>query len=128
MTTHTVYSPDAFEMACSFVRWYYPLINGCCTGSSHCDLTENFGSQHFWLDASAQVTLQSGTSKENSAVQDNGKMSSELLRKIVQEHSVTFNPNISKEGVHGVIDAHGLAIVVACGTLHSSKFKWYSNV
>ena len=55
MTILTVYSPDAFEMACSFVRWYYPLINGCSSESSNCDMTENFGSQHFWLDASAQV-------------------------------------------------------------------------
>ncbi len=47
-------SPDAFEMACSFVSWFYPLING----SLNCDT--DFGPQHFWVDASAQVTLQSG--------------------------------------------------------------------
>ena len=29
-----------------------------------------------------------------------------------------FSP---KEGVHGVIDAHGLALVTACGTLHSGQ-------
>jgi len=108
---------DAFEMACSFVRWYYPLINS----SSNCDT--DFGSQHFWLDASAQVSLQSGIagSKENTSVEENGKLASELLKEVVQKHAVTFNPNISKEGVHGVIDAHGLAIVVACGTLHSGQ-------
>ena len=108
---------DAFEMACSFVRWYYPLINT----SSNCDT--DFGSQHFWLDASAQVSLQSGLagSKENSSVEENGKLASELLKEVVQKHALTFNPNISKEGVHGVIDAHGLAIVIACGTLHSGQ-------
>lgn len=101
-------SCDAFEMACSFVRWYYPLING----SLDCDT--DFGSQHFWVDASAQLSLQSSGisgSKENTSVEDNGKMAAELLKEVVRKHRVTFNPNASKEGVHGVIDAHGLAIV-----------------
>jgi hypothetical protein len=33
---------------------------------------------------------------------------------------VTFNPNLTRDGVSGVIDPHGLAIVTACGTLHNS--------
>jgi len=117
--SHHSSQSDAFEMACSFVRWYYPLING---SSNTCDT--NFGAQHFWLDASAQISLQSGIaggSKENSSVEDNGKLASELLKEVVQKHDITFNPNISREGVHGVIDAHGLAIVIACGTLHSGQ-------
>lgn len=98
--------PDAFEMACSFVRWYYPLING----SLDCDT--DFGSQHFWVDASANLMLQSNSgSKENSQVEENGKLAAELLKDLVRKHRVTFNPNITKEGVHGVIEAHGLAIV-----------------
>jgi len=115
--SHHSSQSDAFEMACSFVRWYYPLING----SANCDT--DFGSQHFWLDASAQVSLQSGIAgpKENSSVEENGKLASELLKEVVQKHKVAFNPNISREGVHGVIDAHGLAIVIACGTLHTGQ-------
>jgi len=110
---------EAMEMACSFVRWYYPLING----SLNCD-TE-FGAQHFWMDANAHITLQqsqSGLSAgETTSAEDSGKLASELLKEVVRKHRVTFNPNISKEGVHGVIDAHGLALVTACGTLHSGQ-------
>lgn len=108
VTSGSPSSCDAFEMACSFVRWYYPLING----SLDCDT--DFGCQHFWVDASAQLSLQSSgisSSKENTSVEDNGKMAAELLKEVVRKHRVTFNPNASKEGVHGVIDAHGLAIV-----------------
>ena len=100
-------------------RWYYPLING----SLNCD-TE-FGAQHFWMDANAHITLQqsqSGLSAgETTSAEDSGKLASELLKELVRKHRVTFNPNISKEGVHGVIDAHGLALVTACGTLHSGQ-------
>lgn len=33
---------------------------------------------------------------------------------------MTFNPNLTRDGVSGVIDPHGLAIVTACGTLHNT--------
>ena len=106
---------EAFEMACSFVRWFYPLING----SLECDT--DYGSQHFWIDANAHVILQANSNTESSVVEDNGKLAAELLRDIIKKHNVNYNPNISKEGVEGVIDAHGLAIVTACGTLHSGS-------
>jgi len=107
---------EAFEMACSFVRWFYPLING----SIDCDT--DYGSQHFWNDANAHVILQAASNtSESSVVEDNGKLAAELLRDITRKHTVSYNPNISKDGVEGVIDAHGLAIVTACGTLHSGS-------
>ena len=84
---------EAFEMACSFVRWFYPLING----SLKCDT--DYGSQHFWIDANAHVILQAPNSNtESSVVEDNGKLSAELLRDIIKKHNVNYNPNISKEG------------------------------
>jgi len=118
INTNTSMSPsnaEAFEMACSFVRWFYPLING----SLECDT--DYGSQHFWIDANAHVILQAATNQtsESSVVEDNGKLAAELLRDITRKHSVSYNPNITRDGVEGVIDAHGLAIVTACGTLHS---------
>ena len=74
------------------------------------------------MDANAHITLQqSPGSGETTSAEDSGKLASELLKELVRKHRVTFNPNISKEGVHGVIDAHGLALVTACGTLHSGQ-------
>ena len=113
----TAENTTAFEMACSFVRWFYPLINGVVLD----DCDKDYGSQHFWRDANAHVSLQAGSSKEDTSVEENGKLVAEMLKNVVKKHSLSYNPNISKEGVHGVIDAHGLALVTACGTLHSGQ-------
>jgi hypothetical protein len=70
------------------------------------------------------VSLQvagSSSSNESSGVEDNGKLTCQLLQDIVKKHQVSFNPNITSEGVNGIIDAHGLAMVTACGTLHSGQ-------
>ncbi len=113
---------EATEMAVSFVKWYYPLINSTLSESSNSKGADDFGPQHFWIDASAHVTLQAANNSgasEAAGVEDNGKMAAEMLRNVVMKHRVTHNPNITREGVNGVIDAHGLALVTACGTLHS---------
>ena len=95
------------------------LLDGCL----NCD-TE-FGAKHFWMDANAHIILQQSQSGlaagETTGAEDSGKLASELLKELVCKHRVTFNPNISKEGVHGAIDAHDLALVTACVTLHSSQ-------
>jgi hypothetical protein len=56
-------SAEAMEMAHSFVRWYYPLINGILLMSDDC-CDSDFGPQHFWVDASAQVKSRSFRTSE----------------------------------------------------------------
>ena len=137
----------ANEMADSFVKWFYELINSTFYSSE----TTEFGPQHFWTDASAKISLHQGSSSshhsssssslsstptaismlkeanvngvgggsETICVQENGKQVAEALKHIVDKYRITYNPNMTRDGISGFVDAHGLALVTACGTLHN---------
>jgi hypothetical protein len=64
--THNITLGQVQEMAHTFVKWYYELLNS---------KTSDFRPDHFFPDASAKITL-SQNSTENTEflhVQDNGK-------------------------------------------------------
>ncbi len=42
------------------------------------------------------------------------------LSGVTRKYGITYNPNLCREGVRGIIDPHGLVIVTACGTLHNA--------
>jgi hypothetical protein len=74
------------------------------------------------VDASAKISLQESSVSANQqfiSVRDSAEEVSIALKDIVQRYKVTFNPNLTRDGVSGMIDAHGLALVTACGTLHN---------
>ena len=52
-------------------------------------------------------------------MQENSTDVCDMLRNVVNRHSLTFNPNLCEEGVRGTLDPHGLVLVLACGTLHN---------
>lgn len=113
---------QAQEMADKFVKWFYELLNS----TSHSDQTD-FGPQHFWVDASAKISLQSDSGNamlsdaEFFHVRDNGDEVCTTLGNIVRKYKLTYNPNLCSEGVRGHIDPHGLVVVTACGTLHNTN-------
>ena len=39
----------------------------------------------------------------------------------MRRHRLTCNPNLCEEGVRGRLEAHGLVLVLVCGTLHTSS-------
>ncbi|KAJ6644249.1 hypothetical protein Bhyg_09216 [Pseudolycoriella hygida] len=43
----------------------------------------------------------------------------ELLQKLHSQDNLLFNPNNCHDGIQGRMDAHGLVMVLCCGTLHS---------
>ena len=132
------------ELADTFVKWFYELINSTFYSS---ELSE-FGPQHFWTDASAKISLHQGPSSsshhssgssslsstptaisvltdvgggsETICVQENGKQVAEALKHVVDKYRITYNPNITRDGISGFVDAHGLAMITACGTLHNT--------
>lgn len=112
-------SGEAMEMADSFVRWFYPLLNETVLNGGR--LKEFVTGGHFWPDAHGKVVVQqaSGGPSDLKTVRDNGPAVAEMLAQVAAKHRLTHNPNTSREGVSGVVDAHGLALVTACGTLHS---------
>ena len=136
------------EMADTFVKWFYELINSTFYSSEH----NEFGPQHFWTDASAKISLHqspsssshhsSGSSSlsstptaisvlkethvselgssETICVQENGKQVADALKHVVDKYKITYNPNMTRDGISGLVDAHGLALITACGTLHNT--------
>jgi len=113
------------EMADRFVRWFYDLLNA---GQNE------FKASHFFPDASADILLRSAASNVDEAaaassgeavqVRQNGQEVCSALLAVAARYSLTFNPNLcSGEGVRGVMDQHGLVLVSACGTLHSSSTR-----
>ena len=104
------------EMASSFVRWYYHLLNTQVDTD-----TPDWSSSHFWPDASARVSLlnQAGEVQENIEVMNNSEEVSRMLVNVFRDHKLKCNPNLCEEGVRGRQSPHGLVMVLACGTLHN---------
>jgi len=106
------------EMAVSFVRWFYHLLNT----SVHTD-SSDWNSSHFWPDASARVSLlsQAGELRECLEVVNNSEAASKMLVNVYRNHKLKCNPNLCEEGVRGKLSPHGLVMVLACGTLHNQN-------
>jgi len=104
------------EMANSFVRWYYHLLNSSVESDS-----TDWSPSHFWPDASARVSLltQSGDIQECLEVVNNSDEVSKMLVSVFRNHKLKCNPNLCEEGVRGKLSPHGLVMVLACGTLHN---------
>jgi len=104
------------EMANSFVRWYYQLLNTSVESD-----TTDWNSSHFWPDASAKVSLMTETGEmvEGMEVLHNAGEVSTMLLQVFRKHRLKCNPNMCEEGVRGKLSPHGLVMVLACGTLHN---------
>lgn len=103
------------DMANSFARWYYQLLNSCV------DTEEtDWGPRHFWPDASARVEMISRVGESEVAeVHRNASEVCTMLVQVFRRHKLKCNPNLCEEGVKGLLDPHGLVLVLACGTLHN---------
>ena len=106
------------EMAVSFVRWYFHLLNTSVDSPDSDSLEWN--SSHFWPNASARVSLlsQAGELRECLEVVNNSEDTSKMLVSVYRNHKLKCNPNLCQEGVRGKLSPHGLVMVLACGTLH----------
>ena len=105
------------EMAVSFVRWFYHLLN--TSVESDCP---DWNSSHFWPDASARVSVVSqGEVRECLEVNNNSEETCRMLVNVFRSHKLKCNPNLCQEGVRGKLSPHGLVMVLACGTLHNQN-------
>ncbi len=114
-------SAQTQEMADTFVKWFYELLNAAAA----CETvkTSNFKSEHFFPDASAHICLQSGDQSEPPQlvqIENNGGEVCSALHDVTRRYGLTYNPNLCQDGVRGVMDPHGLVVVTACGTLHNA--------
>ncbi|KAJ8970442.1 hypothetical protein NQ314_001237 [Rhamnusium bicolor] len=95
-------------LAEQFSKWFYSLMN-----SEEC-----IGSEHFFPDAKLKLDLYFGNDCHSTVVEDSPEEIVQALLQVKLQHNLFFNPNVSKEGIQGRMDPHGLVIVLACGTLH----------
>jgi len=104
-------------MAVNFARWYFQLLNS----SVDTDQTD-WGPSHFWPDSSAKVSVMSGTGEQESVeAHHSASEVCDMLVQVMRRHRLTCNPNLCEEGVRGRLEAHGLVLVLVCGTLHTSS-------
>lgn len=98
-------------MARMFSEWFYKMFNA----------ENGLTSDHFWPDSSLRVHIKSGDNVDVQETLSNAGDVVDLLERTKCSHGLYFNPNISHGGVQGRIDVHGLALIVACGTLHKDN-------
>ncbi|XP_071449826.1 uncharacterized protein C3orf38 homolog [Hetaerina americana] len=105
---------EVLLMSFKFVQWFYNLLNQATDGSGEA----HFGVEHFWPDCSMKLQLLSEMHDSREEVQGNASEVVRLFLDMKSKYSVYFHPNMSRNGVHGRKDPHGLVLVLACGTLH----------
>lgn len=99
------------ELALKFTEWFYSMLN-----------TETgVGPEHFWSDAKVKLNLIAGCDTVTEFLENDPEKIAFTLTNTKNVHNLYFNPNLSKEGVNGKIDPHGLVMVAACGVLHTNN-------
>lgn len=96
------------QMSRQFSTWFFKMYN-----------ESQLKIEDFWADAEYSVEM---IASGQLVRQEQGYGSQSLLELIQSLHSqdnLLFNPNDCHDGIQGRMDAHGLVMVLCCGTLHS---------
>ena len=139
----------ANEMADHFVKWFYELLNstfysskanefgpqhfwtdasakislhqGPSSSSHHSSNSSSLSSTPTAISTPKEANINGvGGGSETICVQENAKQVAEALKHVVDKYRITYNPNMTRDGISGFVDAHGLALITACGTLHNT--------
>ncbi|XP_046400605.1 uncharacterized protein C3orf38 homolog [Ischnura elegans] len=105
---------EVILMSLKFVQWFYNMLNQATDGFGEV----HFGVEHFWPDCSMKLQLISQTHDSQEEVQGDSNEVVRLFLDMKSRYNVYFHPNVSRNGVHGKKDPHGLVLVLSCGTLH----------
>jgi len=103
---------DDQEFATQFAVWFYAKLN------SITDAPNNFGTQHFFSDATlALLVISAG--HDNSVDHFGGAdLVVRRLVALITGERLVLNANRSEDGVRGMSDPHGRRVVFVCGTVH----------
>lgn len=107
----SVATEDSFpihQMSRQFSTWFFKLYN-----------ETKLKIEDFWADCEYSMEM---ISSGQTVRQENGCGSQslfELLQTLNTQDNLLFNPNDCHDGIQGRMDAHGLVMVLCCGTLHS---------
>ncbi|KAJ8951363.1 hypothetical protein NQ318_009299 [Aromia moschata] len=103
--------PDESSVALlaeQFSKWFYSMMNS----------VEFIGAEHFYPDARLNLNVYTNDNCDTSVIENDPAEIVQSLRRIKMQHNLFFNPNVTKDGVQGRMDPHGLVMVLVCGTLH----------
>lgn len=110
-TDTSVAKEDQFpihQMARQFSTWFFKMCN-----ENQLKIVD------FWTDAEYSIEM---IDASQLVRQEQGYGSQSLLALLQTLHTqdnLLFNPNDCHDGIQGRMDAHGLVMVLCCGTLHS---------
>ncbi len=103
------------ELAEKFAGWFFQMLNSYHPFSQEAP-SQTFGPQHFFRDC--EMKMISSTPDIMRAAYAGSEQVSQRLMAFVKEEGLKFNPNLDPGGVKGMANAHGLKLVMVCGTVH----------
>lgn len=96
-------------LACQFVPWFYNSLNSIVS----------FKSTHFWPKCNFRLEVHGLTVNPMIHEAHSGEDAFKSLMNLVQVEQIRFNPNtLNGLGTKGRISPHGIAEVIAYGTVH----------
>lgn len=96
------------QMARQFTAWFFEQYN-----------QNHLSTEDFWSDARGQVEMVEQPNCVQEERANDAQSLVDILMGLKQRFAMFFNPNVSHAGIQGRIDAHGLVLVLGCGTLHA---------
>lgn len=111
----TVINPNTVDcgsvsiLAEQFTQWFYTMLNK----------NECLSHEHFYPDAKLTLNMSNNGQMSSEVIENDPMRIVERLHFVRMNFNLFFNPNLSKDGVQGRVDPHGLVLVLVCGTLHT---------
>ncbi|RZC40899.1 C3orf38 -like protein, partial [Asbolus verrucosus] len=97
-------------LAEQFTHWFYSQMNK----------NECINHEHFYADAKLRMYMANNGHILTEVVENNPQEIVQKLFLLKMKYNLFFNPNLTREGIRGWVDPHGLVMVMVCGTLHAN--------
>lgn len=110
-TGKSVAKEDQFpihQMSRQFSTWFFKMCN-----------ENQLKIEDFWIDAEYSIEMITSNQLVRQEQGCGSQSVLEMLQSLQTQDSLSFNPNDCHDGIQGRMDAHGLVMVLCCGTLHS---------
>lgn len=110
-TVRTDAKEDQFpihQMSRQFSTWFFKMCN-----------ENQLKILDFWANAEYSIEMIAAGQLVRQEQGCGAQSLLELLQSLHTQDNLLFNPNDCHDGIQGRMDAHGLVMVLCCGTLHS---------
>lgn len=110
-TEKSIAKEDQFpihQMSRQFSTWFFKMCN-----------EKQLKIEDFWTDTEYSIEMIASSQLVRQEQGCGSQSLLELLQSLHTQDNLSFNPNDCHDGIQGRMDAHGLVMVLCCGTLHS---------